>query len=206
MAKGLVTLLGGDITLDSALGKGTTVTITVPQAIDQSTCPPEQEPVRFFAPCSPLACPELAVILMDNSDHQQELLLELMLKQDDTSKPAAAAVDATGEDTGVTRNAPQDTPELSRETNSGSGPSSGPVDARPALLENLQKLLRLLSDDDAASCQLFTSLEPRLAPIDNHAVNAAAKALAAFDFPEAHTLLTPMLNGLKAAHDGREPS
>jgi len=86
-------------------------------------------------------------------------------------------------------------------------PGSGPdLDTGPDLLDKLQELLRLLSEDDAASCPLFASLEPRLASIDSHAVSAAAKALTVFDFSEALSLLTPMANGLKTARSGRDPA
>jgi len=86
-------------------------------------------------------------------------------------------------------------------------PGSGPdLDTGPDLLDKLQELLRLLSEDDAASCTLFASLEPRLVSIDNHAVSAAAKALTVFDFSEALSLLTPMTNALKAARSSRDPA
>jgi len=86
-------------------------------------------------------------------------------------------------------------------------PGSGPAAAAgPDLQKPLQRLLKLLADDDAAACQLFTSLEPRLTAIDHHAVAAAGKALAVFDFSEARTRLVPVFNSLKTVCSERGSS
>jgi PAS domain S-box-containing protein len=204
LAKRLVTLLGGELSLDSTHGKGTTVTITVPQTIDRNACQARQEPALFFASHS-LACQDLEAVLMDNSDQQRERLLELMLKQG--GEQDRRAHDRRKHDRRSGRSPDTTVAAVAPATVDAATPGSGlAAAAGPDLQKPLQRLLKLLADDDAAACQLFTSLEPRLTAIDHHAVAAAGKALAVFDFSEARTLLVPVFNSLKTVCSERESS
>ena len=85
-------------------------------------------------------------------------------------------------------------PEAALLAGDGSGGPQG-----SALLEDLQRLNRLLCEDDAAACTLFAALEARLTALDRHAAVAAGKAIAVFDFSSAFDALAPVTKGLAAA-------
>ncbi|MDL2316166.1 response regulator [Desulfovibrio sp. OttesenSCG-928-A18] len=71
-------------------------------------------------------------------------------------------------------------------------------------LEALSRLNRLLQEDDADACSLFSELAERIALVDRQASASAAKAVALFDFGAAYAVLHPMEKGLRAAGEEQQ--
>lgn len=74
------------------------------------------------------------------------------------------------------------------------GEERGPDEDLP---EDLASLLALLADDDAEACLVFAGLKTRLTAADAIAADAAARALAMFDFADALAALSPLEKRLR---------